>query len=115
MTEHDYAAQEDAFFAEVHRITQEVHMTDQAPSFEAYHAALAPHAAHPVVFETCVLELTMLLAALQLSLRHPEFPASTRIVVEGFVADAIAQLDRLDPVLGQTLRAGNDSTQDGEV
>lgn len=83
-----------------------------SPSFDAYRAALVRHQEHHVRLEMRVLDLTMLLSALQLSLRHPRFPASVRPYVEGFVSGAIDNLERLNPVLGRTFRAGSDPNHD---
>lgn len=84
----------------------------ESPDFAAYHAAMTAHAEHPVRVEMSVMQLTMLLSALQLALRHPHFPASIRQWVEPWVEEAITNLGRLDPALETTLRAGNDPTQD---
>jgi hypothetical protein len=86
----------------------------EAPNFHAYQIALQAHQDELVGFEMPLLHLTMLVSALQLAARHPRFPAGVRPFVEGFIASAIARLDRADPVLGDTFRAGNDPAQDVE-
>jgi hypothetical protein len=84
----------------------------ETPSFDAYRDALAQHAAHPVMVELTVLQLTMLLSTLQVALRHPDYPASMRPYVEQFITGAIENLRRLNVTLADTMAAGNDPTQD---
>ena len=85
------------------------------PSFGAYQDAIEKYGKHPIRFEIPLLHLTMLLSALQLSLQHPTFPDAVRPWVEGFVTEAIANLERLNPVFGQVFRAGSDRAQDREI
>lgn len=75
-------------------------------------AALQQWQAHPVQVDLDVLQLTMLIGALQLALRHPHFPATSRRFVTHWLGLMIATVGGLDEDLEALLRAGNDPAQD---
>lgn len=83
------------------------------PDFDDYSAAMQQHAAKTLRVEMNVLQLTMLISTLQLALRHPDYPEGMRAIVEDFLDGAIDNLTRLSPIIGATMLAGNDPTQDG--
>jgi hypothetical protein len=87
-------------------------MDQTDPRWAPYRAALQRHGPHPVVCETTVADLLVLTGALQLALRLPALPASTRAHVEAFVAAVSAGVARLDPVLGEVARRGHDPAAD---
>lgn len=79
-----------------------------------YLQAMERHTLHPVKLETTVGDLLVLVGALQLALRHPDLPATTTAGVETFLHGAIRGLQRLEPVLAEVARLGQDPAYDVE-
>jgi len=84
----------------------------ETPSFEQYEAAIAQHGAHPIKVEMSVVQVTFVISALQLALRHPQFPAALRSSLTDFIQGAIEGLEGLSPTISKAMQAGNDLTQD---
>jgi hypothetical protein len=78
-------------------------------------AVLERYHDHPVQLDLDVQQLTMLVGALQLALRHPHFPATSRRFLEGWLENVITTTGRLSPHLEDLLLAGNDPAQDVPV
>ena len=70
-----------------------------SPDDDAYRGEMARWARYPVLLETDVSVLLVLLGAWQLALRHPQFPRDSRQIVQAFAEDCLAQLQRLSPTL----------------
>jgi hypothetical protein len=84
----------------------------EAMLYAQYQAAMQRVGEDPVVLETHVLEMTVIIAALQLALRHPLFPQHSKAVVEPFVQGFIDQLRQKDLVIAQVLERGSDPHHD---
>lgn len=78
-------------------------------------ATLHQFHAHPVQLDLDVQQLTMLIGPLQLALRHPGFPATSRAFLEPRLEQVITEVGALSPDLEWLLRAGNDPAQDVPV
>jgi hypothetical protein len=83
-------------------------MTDPAPDFAAYHAALIAHQEEEVRWAVQVRPLVTLVATLQFALRAPTYPDLLRGTIEGFLEAAIDRLYRIDPTIGYVAEAGMD-------
>ena len=81
--------------------------TPPPPPLPVFADALVRHQHRHVGLDTDVLRLMAVLSALQLALRHPHFPARLRGYVNEFVADSIAVLGAMDPVLCHAMELGN--------
>jgi hypothetical protein len=77
-----------------------------------YVQLLFRHARHPVVLESDLGTLAVVIGALQLAVRHPGFPAESRRVVEGWLTQVLTGIATLSPQLAEGLRAGNDPAND---
>lgn len=73
--------------------------------YAQYEAAL-------VRLETTLPEMCMVIAALQLAMRHPRFTGASRQHVAAFVQGFIDQVKTLDLVIAQVLERGNDPHHD---
>ncbi len=82
------------------------------PRFATYLTAMQRHGTHPLRLETTVADLLVITSTLQLALRHPRLGARVRTSVKAFLAEAIAGVAQLDPVLGEVARLGNDPLND---
>jgi hypothetical protein len=82
------------------------------PLSAQYVAALQRVGDDPVVLETRVIEMTVIIAALQLALRHPLFPQDSTAVVAPFVQHVIEQMRAKDLVIAEVLERGNDPQHD---
>ena len=82
------------------------------PLYAQYEAAMKLFGPDPVVLETTVLAMTVIVAALQLALRHPLFPQESTKVIAPFVARFIEQMRAKDLVIAQVLERGNDPPHD---
>ena len=82
------------------------------PLYAQYEAAMRRLSRDPVVLETRVLEMTVIVGALQLALRHPLFPKDSKRVIEPFIASFIAQIKAKDLVIAEVLERGNDPRHD---
>lgn len=78
-------------------------------------AALQQWHAHPVQLDLDVQQVTVLIGALQLALRQPHFPATSRRFLTSWLEQVIATVGALDSDLETLLRAGNDPAQDVPV
>jgi hypothetical protein len=87
-------------------------MTPDDPHFAPYLAAMRRHAQHPLVLETTVADMLVLVSTLQLALRHPAMPRRVKGQVERFLEATCAALAGLEPVLGEVARLGNDPQYD---
>jgi hypothetical protein len=79
---------------------------------DRYTTLLARHAQHPVVLDSDLGTLAIVLGAVQLALRHPRFPRASRQVVEGWLEQILAGIATLSPALADGLRAGSDPAND---
>lgn len=68
-------------------------------------------AGEPAVIALEPMELVILVGAVQLALRHPQYPASHRATSAAFVADALAYFADA-PAVAAVIEAGNDPDQD---
>jgi hypothetical protein len=82
------------------------------PLYAQYEAAMVRLQDHPVRLECTLPEMSVIIAALQLALRHPLFPRASRTQVTAFVQGFIAQVKTLDLVIAQVLERGNDPHHD---
>ena len=82
------------------------------PLYAQYEAAMRRIGHDPVVLETKVIGMTVIVAALQLALRHPLFPKQSKAVIEPFIASFIAQMRTKDLVIAEVLERGNDPHHD---
>jgi hypothetical protein len=74
--------------------------------------ALAAQARHPVPLALDLGTLAVLVGTVQLALRHPQYPAASRQVLEAWLAQTITAVETLSPVLAEGLRAGSDPAND---
>lgn len=82
------------------------------PLYHQYEAAMVRLKDHPVRLETTLPDMCMVIAALQLALRHPHFTGASRKHVEAFVSGFIDQVKTLDLVIAKVLERGNDPHHD---
>jgi hypothetical protein len=75
-------------------------------------ALLERHARHPVLLEIDVITGQVLIGALQLSLRHPAFPRTSRGIVQDFIRSWQAQVASLDGDLAVLVEMGNQRHRD---
>jgi len=75
-------------------------------------ALLERHARHPVHLELDVLTGHVLSGALQLAMRHPAFPRTSRAIVQGFLRGFQASLAQLDGDLAVLVELGNQPHRD---
>lgn len=75
-------------------------------------AILERHARHPVHLELDVITGQVLIGALQLSLRHPAFPRTSRGIVQDFIRSWQAQVASLDGDLALLVELGNQPHRD---
>jgi hypothetical protein len=87
-------------------------MSCDDPLYAQYEAAMLRHKDHPVVLETTLPTMMIVIAALQLALRHPLFPTESKRVVTGVVQGFLDQVRTLDLVIAQVLERGNDPHHD---
>ena len=78
------------------------------PLYAQYEAAMVRLKDHPVRLEMTVPEMAVIVAGLQLALRHPLFPTYSKTAVERFVQGFLEQIRTLDLVIAQVLERGND-------
>lgn len=81
---------------------------DEARSLEA----LRHHARHPVELQITLQSLMVLIGALNLASRHPQFPRTTRRVLDAFLDQVHTQVTALDPLLGNVVQLGRDPASD---
>ena len=65
-----------------------------------YLEALYRDAGHPIEIKCDVLLLVLLVGSVQLALRHPNYPPTSRHMLQSWLADVHRQLTTLNPVLG---------------
>ena len=82
------------------------------PLYAQYEAAMLRLKDHPVRFECTLPEISVIVAALQMALRHPLFPRESKTIVTSFVQGFIEQVKTLDLVIAQVLERGNDPHHD---
>jgi hypothetical protein len=82
------------------------------PAFEAYLEAMAQHQHVTVAMEVDLLTFTMLVASVQLALRHPAYPPSLRERIEPWLTEKLARLHALSPDIAAALEAGMDAAND---
>jgi hypothetical protein len=75
-------------------------------------ALLERHGRHPVTLELDVITGQIIIGALQLSLRHPAFPRTSRGIVQGFLREWQAQVAALDGDLAVLVELGNQPHRD---
>lgn len=75
-------------------------------------ALLERHARHPVTLEMDVITGQILVGALQLALRHPAFPRTSREIVQGFIREFQARVALLDGDLAVLVEMGNQPHRD---
>lgn len=75
-------------------------------------ALLERHARHPVHLEIDVITGQVLTSALQLALRHPAFPRTSREIVQGFIRAFQARVAALDGDLAVLVELGNQPHRD---
>jgi hypothetical protein len=56
-----------------------------------------------------------LIGTLQLALRHPRFPATTRLTIRSMIDSVIRRTEESEPALGRLLRKGDDPACDSPV
>ena len=76
------------------------------PEFEVYVEALRTHAERGVQLNTSVLNLVIVVEAVQLGLMHPWYPHYLRSALEEWVHLTIAALRTLSPPIAAMLEAG---------
>jgi hypothetical protein len=79
---------------------------------DRYTTLLSHYWRHPVVIETELGTVAVLMGVLQLALRHPHLPRGSRHVIEGWLAQVLTEIAALSPVLAEGLRAGSDPAND---
>ncbi len=82
------------------------------PDFEAYLAAMVQHQHVMVALEVDLLTFTMLVASVQLALRHPAYPPAMREYLEPWLTEKLARLRALSPDIAAALEAGMDAAND---
>jgi hypothetical protein len=79
---------------------------------QAMLALLERHGRHPVTVEMDVIAGHVLIGALQLALRHPAFPRTSREIVQGFIRGFQARVASLDDDLAVLMELGNQPHRD---
>ena len=79
---------------------------------QRFTAAMMAHAQQTVCLELDVITSCVVIGALQLALRHPDFPATSRGIVTDLLATWRTRLATLDPMLGEGIGWGNDPSND---
>jgi hypothetical protein len=82
------------------------------PLYAQYEAAMVRLKDHPVRLECTLPEICVIVAALQMALRHPMFPRESKRFVTAFVQGFIDQVRTLDLVIAQVMERGNDPHHD---
>jgi hypothetical protein len=95
--------------------TTEERCVAQEVDHAAFLAAMQRHAAHPVHIELDLTTCLVLTGALQLALRHPAFPHTSRAICEEYLGEMQAQLAELEPILSHGVAWGNDPAHDVPV
>ena len=77
-----------------------------------YTQALRGHGDDPVVVESDVTTIVMIVGALQLALRHPRFPSTMRMVIDGILTCWSEKLASVDPLFAEVIALGDDPKLD---
>lgn len=75
-------------------------------------AVLERHARHPVTVEMDVITGQVIIGALQLALRHPAFPRTSREIIQSFIRGFQARVAALDGDLAVLVELGNQPHRD---
>ena len=70
------------------------------------------HGQHPIELSMDVTTIVVLISALQLALRHPDFDGQNAKTSRRFVEVSIRRLEQIHPLLGEVMRLGNDPAHD---
>lgn len=73
---------------------------------------LSKYRYHPTILEMDVQHLLMVVGAIQLALRHPNFPDTSRQLLDNWLQNVSSQVAQISPDLASLFQKGNDPAQD---
>ena len=79
---------------------------------DRYVQALGQYAVSPVTWESDLLTCMVIVGALQLAIRHPDFPPESRRVITKVLRGFEDKISQIDAALAECIRCGNDQNLD---
>jgi hypothetical protein len=85
--------------------------TRAAQRDQEYSVAIHEHGMKQLKIETNILNMGFIVVAVQVGLRHPEFPPQAQVYVRAFLDAVMKQVGEQAPIIAQVWKLGNTQRQ----